>query len=203
MEKSVFTTTAALALAISVAPAFAQSKLDDPIIAPPVTAPAPAPIPVNTGGEWGGFYLGGSLGYADISEDNSTVFDDDDVTYGVFGGYNYDLGTFVVGGELEFSGFENSDNGVDVDSVARAKLRAGYDAGQFLPYATVGYASLNLGGDASGSDEGILYGIGLDYKLTDQIIIGGEVLQHEFNNFDGSDFDFDATTISARAAFQF
>ncbi|MDB2368961.1 outer membrane beta-barrel protein [Octadecabacter sp.] len=201
MTKAIFTSAAALTLAIAAAPAFAGNLAD------PVIAPAPAPIavapPVNTGGEWGGFYLGASLGYADISEDDSSIFDDDDVTYGIFGGYNYDFGQFVLGGEVELSGFENSDNGVDVDSVARAKVRAGYDAGRFLPYVTGGYASLDTGGDLNASDEGFLYGLGLDYQVTDSIIVGAEVLQHEFNDFDGTDLDLDATTVSARVSFRF
>jgi len=125
------------------------------------------------------------------------------VTYGVHAGYDYDFGSFVFGGELELSGLDVSDGGVDVESVARAKLRAGYDAGDFLPYITAGIAQVNTGGALNADDTGAVYGVGLDYALTDTLRLGGEVLQHEFDDFDGGNEDFDATTAAVRLSFQF
>ena len=187
-------------LTIAAAPAFAGN------IEEPVFTPAPAPVMVAPapalGGDWGGFYAGGSLGYADVDED-AGGFVGDGTTFGVHAGYDYDFGTFVLGGELELSGFDVSSGGVDVDSVARAKLRAGYDAGAFLPYVTAGIAQLNTGGALDGSDTGSFYGLGLDYQFTDTIRVGGEVLQHTFDNFDNTGLNLDATTAGVRVAFQF
>jgi hypothetical protein len=39
--------------------------------------------------------------------------------------------------------------------------------------------------------------------LTDSLTLGGEVLQHQFNDFDGSGVDLDATTVTARVGFRF
>ena len=186
---------------MSVASASFAGNLSEPIIAP---SPAAMAAPVySTGTDWTGFYVGGSLGYAEGSEDDSTVFEDDGATYGIHAGYDYDFGNFVLGAELELSGFDVSDGGNDIDSVSRAKLRAGYDAGAFLPYLTVGVASLDIGGGLDANDTGSFYGVGMDYMLNDRIRLGGEVLQHEFGNFDNTGLDFEATTASVRVAFQF
>lgn len=191
--------TAALAFTVAAGSASA-GNIDEPVIAP---APAPmAPMPVSMGGDWGGFYAGGSLGYATASEDDPTVFDDDGVTYGIHAGYDYDFGSFVLGGELELSGFDVEDGANSIDSVARAKLRAGYDAGDFMPYVTIGAAQLDIGG-LDATDTGPVYGLGMDYRYTDSIRIGGEVLKHEFNDFNDTGLDFDATTAAVRVSFDF
>lgn len=174
------------------------------IEAPVVTAPPTAPVfvPDTYSNDWSGFYAGGSIGFADVDED-AAAFVDSGATYGVHGGYDYDFGDFVIGGELELSGFDVSNGGTNVDSVARAKVRAGYDAGSYLPYVTVGVAQLSTGGALTGDDTGPVYGLGMDYRLTDDIRLGGEILKHEFNNFDGSGLDLDATTAAVRMAFEF
>ena len=94
------------------------------------------------------------------------------------------------------------DKSLDMLRVARAKLRAGYDAGNFLPYATAGVASMDVGG-LNASDTGSFYGLGVDYMMTDSIRVGGEVLKHDFDDFNGTGLNFDATTASLRVAFQF
>ena len=197
MKRMLFATTASLSL-IAASTAFA-GNLQEPVV---TAAPAPMPAPVYSAGtDWSGFYAGGSLGYATADEE-SGAFDDSGLTYGVHAGYDYDLGNLVLGGEVEFSGFDLSSGGNDVDSVARAKLRAGYDAGNFLPYATAGVASMDVGG-LNASDTGSFYGLGVDYMMTDSIRVGGEVLKHDFDDFNGTGLNFDATTASLRVAFQF
>jgi len=191
------TTAAAVALSASMASA---GNLSEPVVTP---APAPIPpAPVVVSNDWTGFYVGGSLGYADVTEEGA-AFDDNGTTYGVHAGYDYDFGNFVVGGELELSGFDVSDGGIDVDSVARAKLRAGYDAGAFLPYLAAGAAQLNTGGALDADDTGTFYGAGVDYMLSDSIRVGGEILRHDFDDYNGAGLNLDATTASVRVSFQF
>lgn len=156
-------------------------------------------------GDWTGLYGGVSLGYGDVT--GSTVLGDDinGTTYGVFAGYQRDLGSVVFGGELEWSGTEWTDEtiGLDVDSVARAKLRVGYDAGAFLPYATIGAASVATSGAVDDDDTGMFFGAGVDYSLGNGIVLGAEVLQHEFNDYADTGIDVSATTITARVAYSF
>ncbi len=199
------TSSLALALGVVAAPAFAGG-LAAPIetaapAAPVVVAPAPA-----ADGNWNGFYAGAQLGYgeSDASDDS---FNDEGAVYGGQVGYNYDFGRFVVGAELDAIGTElsSTDGSNDLDAVVRAKLRAGYDAGAFLPYVTAGYASAFTSEEIAGDDQfdGYVYGAGLDYKATDNIVVGAEVLQHEFEDLSTTSVDLDATTVAARVSYQF
>lgn len=205
MKRILLATSAALTLGFAAGPAFA-GNLAEPIV-PAAPVPLPA-APVMTSGDWSGFYVGGSLGFADV-DDDAAVFGDgfDGLTYGVHAGYDYDFGSFVLGGELEISGFDVVDTATDtaIDSVARLKLRAGYDAGAFLPYVTAGVAQLNTSGAPLGEvdDNGAFYGLGLDYRMSDNIRVGGEVLQHEFDDYAGSGINADALTAGVRVSFEF
>lgn len=175
----------------------------------PVVTPAPAPVPVAPtpiarGNDWTGFYAGGQLGYGRLLADPLTE-DPDGITFGVHAGYLYDLGNAVIGGELELDGTNIEDETADValDSVTRAKFRVGYDAGNWMPYLAGGIAQASTSGAVEGTDTGAFGGIGIDYLLSDTIRVGGEVLQHQFEDFDGNGFDIDATTLSARVSFAF
>lgn len=162
----------------------------------PVVASAPPPV-ADLGGDWTGGYAGLSLGNADISGDVSG----DDFTYGIHGGYNYDFGQFVVGGELELDGMDvNLGGGASVDRVARLKLKGGYDLGRTLIYVTAGLAEVDT---TVGSETGGFGGIGANYMVNDQFYVGGEILEHDFNDIAGSGLDADATTISIRGGLRF
>ena len=121
--------------------------------------------------------------------------------YGVFGGYDYDFGNYVLGGEFEYQAGSDYDiNGVDVDNLMRLKARAGYDFGRTLAYGTAGVARIDSSlGDATGP----VGGIGMEYKVNDRFSIGGEALAHSFEDVGGSGTDLDAQTYSLRATFRF
>ncbi|WP_255571886.1 outer membrane protein [Celeribacter sp. PS-C1] len=180
------------------APAFAGGY-SEPVIEQPTIAPAPV-MPVS-GSDWTGGYAGATLGYG---WGDDALDDADDMTYGVFGGYNYDFGQFVLGGELEYLGSEIENDTANLDDMTRLKLRAGYDAGPALIYGVVGaaYANADIAG-SSYSDTGYTYGVGVDYAVTDSINVGAEVLQNEFDEFDNSGTDLSATTVGARVSFKF
>ena len=200
-------TSAVVATAVMLAgPAFAGG-LNEPVAAPPVqTVPvAPAPV-VSYGADWTGGYVGGSLGYADL-EGSSTFGDDfNGGGVGLHAGYNYDLGTWVVGGELEYAAYDVTDDttGQDLDSVFRAKARAGYDAGAFLPFVTLGLAQASTSGALGDlSSDGYLYGVGAEYRVSDAITVGGELLRHEFDDFDSTGIDVNADTAALRVSYNF
>ena len=54
-----------------------------------------------------------------------------------------------------------------------------------------------------GSDTGFLYGLGVDYAVSDRWTVGGELLQNRFDDFDGTGTDLDATTLKAKVAMRF
>ncbi len=161
--------------------------------------------PPPSGADWTGFYAGGQLGYANVSTPAFGA-DADGLTYGVHAGYLYDFGTLVVGGEVEYDRADDISepaSGIALDSVTRLKLRAGYDAGAWQPYAVIGAARAETSGALVTDDDGAFAGLGLDYALSDRMRVGAEVLQHQFKDYGGSGTDIDATTLNARVSFQF
>ena len=93
-------------------------------------------------------------------------------------------------------------NGVaQLDSMSRAKLKAGYDLGNTLVYATGGYARADT---SFGNEDGAFYGIGMAYKVTDRYTVGAELLENKFtdiNNTAGADLD--VTTFNLRGSYRF
>lgn len=206
----------------SAAPVFAAG-FEEPAPAPVVVQPQP--VAMAPAGEWTGFFAGAQLGWGDANSDlfdglvneDGDDFDLNGAVYGVHAGYMHDFGTFVLGGQLDYNGASMEDEyivveqdsvEVDVHSVARARLLMGYDAGQFMPFLTAGGANLTLNTESGGvedelEDSGAVYGIGALYRFNERILVGGEVLQHDFNDFDDTGEDVDVTTVEARVSFQF
>lgn len=183
------------------APAFAGGPVavaDEPMIAPVAQAS------VAPGLDWTGGYVGAQLGYGDV--------DSSDVTMegygwlgGVHAGYRWDLGNWVAGTELTWD-TTDIDLGTtgSLDDVMALKLTAGREIGNSLVYGALGVAQANATvGTADASDNGIVFGVGFDYAVNDRWTVGGEVLEHQFNNFDGLGVDLDATTVKAKVALRF
>lgn len=195
----------------SIAAVFASLALAGPALAggpavvepePVVATPAPVVAPSS---DWTGFYAGGQLGYADV-DSNGDGLDGNGFIGGVHGGYRWDFGQFVLGTELDYDTTDVSlgrDAG-SLDDVLRLKLSGGVDLGNSLIYATTGtaYANATAGRDSL-SDDGWFYGAGMTYAIDDQWTIGGELLQHNFDDFDGTGVDLDALTATARVGFRF
>lgn len=157
--------------------------------------------------DWTGFYAGAQLGYADI-DSNGAGLDGDGAIGGIHAGYRYDFGQFVAGAEIDYDtanvDLEPDDSDNSLDDVARLKLIGGAEFGRSLVYATAGAAraSATVGGDEL-SDNGYFLGAGFDYAVSDRVTVGGEVLQHQFDDFDDSGVDLDATTVRAKVSLRF
>ncbi|WP_113913583.1 outer membrane protein [Roseovarius dicentrarchi] len=172
---------------------------------------APAPMAVNTSPNWTGFYAGGELGYANVDlSDPSGSMDESGLIGGLVAGYDYDLGDWVIGAGFDYDWTDVSFNlgggtNLDIDSVWRAKLRGGYKLGNGLLYATAGYAQAEASttGFGSADDDGYFVGAGYEHLVTQNMSLGGEVLYHEFDNFDSSGIDAEIVTAQVRATFRF
>lgn len=172
-------------------------------------APAPAPIaaPAPVSYDWSGFYGGAQIEYGDVDGEGPLAGEGDGALYGVFGGYRYDFGSFVLGAEIDLNAADiDLDDTLDgsLDAVYRLGVEAGFDAGPALIYGTAGYAYAEADtavGDLEG--DGYFFGAGIDYLITEQVTIGAEILQHEFDDFDGTGVDISATTFGVNAAFRF
>jgi outer membrane immunogenic protein len=197
----------------SIAAAIAALTLAGPALAggPAVVEPEPTvttayePVAAPSA-DWSGFYAGAQLGYADVSSDPDGL-DGNGYLGGVHAGYRWDFGQFVAGAEVDYDTAEVDIGPADADSiddVARLKLMGGAEFGNSLIYATAGAAraSATVGG-VDRSDNGYFIGAGMDYAIGDRWTVGGELLQHKFDDFDDSGVDLDATTVKAKVALRF
>lgn len=195
---------------LAAAPAFAGGPV---VVADEAIVSAPAPMqPVAQTGDWGGFYGGAQLGYGsvdgDSTLDNTLDLGGDGLIGGVHAGYRMDFGTFVAGAELAYDLTDISTDDpigtANFDNMASLKLMGGVDLGQWLAYGTVGMSRVgaDFGGTLSGDGtlDGRFAGLGAEYALSDSLSVGGEVLQHSFDN---DESDFDMTTVQARVNFRF
>src|SRR5688572_23525702 len=145
------------ATAITTAGVSAASAADLPMRAAP-PAPILAAAPLFT---WTGFYVGVNAGYGWSNDDFDAVdFADDEDDGGFVGGaqvgYNYQIGSFVVGleGDIQYADFGREgvfnfeDENGDIfegelessDWFGTVRARAGVAFGQALIYATGGFA---------------------------------------------------------------
>jgi outer membrane immunogenic protein len=202
-EKQMKPIAALIAATAFVTPAFAGGPTV-PVAEPDVMA-APAPV-VPPGMDWSGAYAGAQLGYGDV-DSNGGALDGYGWLGGVHAGYRWDLGSFVAGAELSYDTAAidlGATAGDALDDVVALKLTAGRELGQGLVYGTLGaaHASASVGA-AELSDNGYLFGLGMDYAVTERVTVGGELLQHQFDDFDGTGTDLDVTTLKAKVALRF
>lgn len=175
---------------------------------PPVVEEVPVVVtpqaPAMTS-DWTGFYAGLQYGQGNGEVTYQGAKPDSDFdAYGLHVGYNRDFGQFVLGGELDYNRIkldETSDKG----DLTRLRARAGYDMGSFMPYVTLGAARVSTDvGSYSIKETGMTYGIGGDFKVTDQITMGAEYTRQKWNDVaDISGADLDADLFQVRASWRF
>lgn len=200
---------AVLGAAMGGAPAFAGGPV---IVADEAVVATPAPVAMQKPtGDWGGLYAGAQLGYGSLDGDvveSALDVGGDGWLGGAHVGYRMDWGTFVGGAELAYDltniGIGGAEASGSFDNMASLKLMGGVDFGQWLAYGTVGLSRIgaDFGGTLTGDDtlDGRFAGLGAEYAISDTMSVGGEVLQHSFDN---ADADFDMTTVQAKVNFRF
>jgi len=198
----------------------------------PARAAPPAPIvaaaPIFT---WTGFYIGGQVGYGWNANDNDldlpagyfvggvpfTGFGGDEgdgFLAGVHAGYNYQVGSFVVGLEGDIAGvFGDDDDDFDgviigpgglpvaysipsssIDWQGSVRARLGFAFDRALVYATGGFAFAGLSDGFGDADDDTLtgwtLGAGLEYAFTNNLTTR---VEYRYTSFDGDNVVFDAT----------
>jgi outer membrane immunogenic protein len=180
--------------ALLAAPAFAAGPTPTPTD-PVIVDPAPY---VTPGNDWTGFYLGGSLNGGRL--DNG-INEGDTRGFGLHAGYMMDFGSFVGGGELGFVRGEGQGDSVDGEfDAVRLQGIAGYDAGNFLPYLTVGVSRLS---DDENSDTAMSYGVGAKYAFNASWTAGLEYLVETKDNFDDTGFDVENRELALKIDYRF
>ncbi|SLN17821.1 hypothetical protein ROA7450_00555 [Roseovarius albus] len=186
------------ATTLAAAPAFAGSTDQAPVDASVTQA---APVNSFSSPDWTGFYGGLQLGYANV--DGSGIGDDDGFIGGLTAGYDYDLGDWVIGAGIDYDFTDTSvgNTSTTLEEVFRLKARGGYKIDRGLLYATAGYANADT--NNLGSDDGYFLGGGYEYLVSEQFSVGGELLYHDFDNYNSSGVDVEATTLQVRGTFRF
>lgn len=201
-------TIASLALMLGAAPVLAGN------VGTAASEPAVAAAPVVRSSDWTGAYAGLQIDNISDGELLQALApnDVDGTVYGIFAGYRFDFGQFVLGGEIDYMTGDGDITDpflvvtpADYD-ILRIGLEAGVDLGRALVYGTAGYADIDVSaGGATIGSSGHYYGIGIDYLASDRIVIGAELLQHKFDSFSGAaaGSDLDVLTFGVNVALRF
>ncbi|MEO1640327.1 MAG: outer membrane beta-barrel protein [Pseudomonadota bacterium] len=152
--------------------------------------------------DFAGPYAGFQIGTSDIDVDGAPL-DGDGPSYGLFAGFNVQNGGVVYGAEIDYdtTEYDIGDGTAEVDSTTRLKGRVGSVLGGGMAYGTAGVVWATSPG--LGDDNGGFVGAGYDFPVTDDLDIGFEVLQHQFEDYNDSGLDVGVTTLKLRASFSF
>jgi opacity protein-like surface antigen len=203
------TTLTAASFVLLGATAFA-GEMVAPVV-PAIVDPA-----TKTSPDWSGGYVGLSYGYAtgDIDFIPSPARSMDSGTAGaILGGYQAQHSSFVYGGEIAVNSLSGSAATgfpqAKITEMIDLKARAGYASGAFLFYGVLGYSSGTFESNPTKEwdIDGFNYGIGVDYALTNNWILGAEYLMRDLegvnptNSAQTTSIDYD--TLSLRVSYKF
>jgi OOP family OmpA-OmpF porin len=128
-----------------------------------------------------GLYVGGSLGMTDANgfcAGATGACDDSDTGWKIFGGYEFNENLAVEGGYTSLGDMSNMGAGSRSDIsgfnvAAVGKLPINEQIGVFGKAGLFRWSADNTtDGDRSGTD--LMYGVGAEYKMTDNISVRGE-----------------------------
>lgn len=166
--------------------------------------------PVSTGRDWTGLYVGAQAGYLFGAADwRNTSLDGrfaegspESGAIGIFGGYDVDLGSIVLGVSGQYSFTDASSTAIfqapagdtatfDVSGYGSLDARLGFDLGRFLPYVAAGasVAQLDVYYDGVPDEDyatetlwGWSVGLGTDVALTDNLVARLEYRHSDFGD---------------------
>ena len=153
-----------------------------------------------------GFYIGGSLGSADIKYSyNNDSFDDDDTAYKVFGGYNFGIVPFLdIAAEVSVIDFGSADintgdASADLSAVTAAGI-VGFNLGPVGLFGKAGVVDWDSDlriSDVNNSDSGTdpFYGLGAKVQF------GAIGVRAEYERFDIDTFDLNLYTLGVSYTF--
>ncbi|MFM8701949.1 MAG: outer membrane protein [Hyphomicrobiales bacterium] len=160
----------------------------------------------NTGvtywqGAYAGLHLGGGLGSAGGLTTGGTVV-------GAHGGYNFQAGQFVSGGEIDYSSSKiknsSSNESFNQNWLTSFRARGGYTFGNLLTYGTLGLAYgpteyVKNGTKTDASKLGWILGGGVEAMIAPNVSLRGELLHYDlgssaYSNGAGGSISLDTTS---------
>jgi outer membrane immunogenic protein len=177
--------------------------------------PTKAPAYVAPIYNWTGPYIGISGGYGWGS---SNFGDPDGGLFGATLGYNWQMGSMIVGleGDISWSGLEGNDSGagrsVNNDWLGTVRGRLGFNGGRFMPYVTGGLAVGNIDasvagvGNSSSTELGWTVGAGVEAAIAGPWTVKVEYLYVDLGEGDsigGARPDFQTNIVRAGLNYRF
>jgi outer membrane immunogenic protein len=105
-------------------------------------------------------------------------------------GYNFQSSRIVGGAEVDgmFSGVRSGSLGsasFNQDFLSSARVKGGYVFGNLLAYGTIGWAwsttdYRDYGVSTSATVKGVAFGLGVEYPITRNVSLRGELLRYDF-----------------------
>ncbi len=147
---------------------------------------------------WTGPYAGINVSVGTFNGSTLALADRDVTEYGIHFGYQHDFGKLVLGVEAQV---DRVDGFITTKGDAKTiKLRAGYDMGKFQPYAII--ASRDIDDNNGNAVDGMGVGLGLEYKMRNNLRIGGEFMSFQDLD-DGVAINAESETFSLRLTYGF
>ena len=166
---------------------------------------------------WAGAYVGVQAGFGTGGQEYNpaSIYDLEGKGVGVHAGYLWSSGALAYGVELAYARTDYA----EVDLVTGTtypeynfnhtldlKARLGYGMDRALIYGVLGYGFSEY--EDGNTDPGNLYdieapifGLGVDYMVSDRFMIGAEILRRDLDS--GDYFQADLTTVTLRAGVSF
>ncbi len=162
-----------------------------------------ASVPLETAPlyTWDGPYLGAFLGYEWAEYDD--FGSENGISGGIYGGYNWQSGSWVYGVEADIGfGDVNSGGGavsIDQDVFGSLRGRLGYDLNSFLLYGTGGLALSNTDvSDETDSDSDTLTGwtVGAGVEKFFTPSVAGRI-EYRYSDYDGNNVNLPSGSFSS------
>ncbi|MBJ6371353.1 hypothetical protein [Sedimentitalea arenosa] len=104
----------------------------------------------------------------------------DPTLFGLHTGYHRDFGQLVLAGEIKRDLETATIGHGGVEEMRHLRARIGFDGGDFLPYAVIGYSWQDRADPTrSIRDEGADFGIGAAYQINEWVVLGTEFIDSD------------------------
>jgi opacity protein-like surface antigen len=169
--------------------------------------------PAPSSDAFSGFYGALEFGTIDGSITNAPLTSafDAGTTLGLSGGYNWQAGSLVFGGEVRFLRSNDltwpAGGGIAAyESLFDVRGRAGYAVGGFMVYGALGYSWGTVAPTAPNpvDTDGMNFGIGVEYNVTERIFLGADYTRRDLGGSNAlSTFETEIDTLSLRGGLRF